>query len=184
MVKEIQPDTAQTSPSHAALVGSICHRVLEEWDFHGTSQELQRMVESVVKWSVNFEMTREESSAQFQNMEYIKTEAVKILSVFMNSEAYKELQIAEILGREVFILLHWNGQIMRGSIDILYKIGDRIIIADYKTDYVATTGLPAKAEEYAYQKTVYVEAARRCLKIDNPEFKLIFLRAGKAVTIS
>ncbi|TVM00161.1 MAG: hypothetical protein CV087_15285 [Candidatus Brocadia sp. WS118] len=68
-------------------------------------------------------------------------------------------------------------------IDILYQIDDRLIIADYKTDHVTMTDLPAKAEKYRYQKAVYAEAVKRCLKIDNPEFKLIFLRLGKAVSI-
>ena len=72
---------------------------------------------------------------------------------------------------------------MRGTIDILCKIGDRVIIADYKTDHVTITDLPAKAEKYRYQKEVYVEAVKRCLKIDNPEFKLFFLRLGKAISV-
>ncbi len=209
--KEIKPDTEQSQPEHATFIGSICHRVLEEWDFHGTSPELQRSVESAVKWAVAFESAKGESSAQFHredladqgesvsppyeehkeilfdvkqlhDVEYIKAEVVKILSEFIGSEAYKELQAAQILGREVPILLNWDGQIMRGIIDILYKTDDHIIIADYKADHVTITDLPMKAEKYQRQKEVYVEAVKRCLKTDNPEFKLIFLRVGKAVS--
>lgn len=211
---------SETHPNHAALIGSICHRVLEGWDFHGSPKELQRSVESVVKWNITFERGEVESPAQFQgagfayqgenisppceggdvgevvkpqfppfntlqiqDIELIKTEVIKILSNFVDSEAYKELQNAQILGREIPILLKWNGQIMRGTIDILYKIDDRIIIADYKTDHVKANELPAKAAKYKYQKEVYIEAVKRCLKIDNPEFKLIFLKLGKAVSI-
>lgn len=218
--KEIKSDTEQSYPNHAALIGSICHRVLEGWDFHGTSQELQRAVESAVKWAINLEMIKGESSVQFQredladqgesisppyeggekgevtkhremsfdslqfqDVEYIKAEVIKILSGFIGSEAYKELQTAHILGREVPILLSWDGRVMRGIIDILYKIDDRINIADYKTDYVTIADLPIKAEKCRHQKEVYVEAVRRCLKIDNPVFKLIFLRIGKAVSL-
>ncbi len=218
--EEIKPDTERSHPEHAALSGSICHRVLEGWDFHGTSQELQSAVESAIKWAITFERGAVESSTQFQSedladqgesisppseggdrgvvlkhqeipfdtiqsqdVEYIKAEAAKILSDFIGSEAYKELQNAQILGREAPILLNWNGQIMRGTIDILYKIGDRIVIADYKTDHVTMTSLPVRAEKYRHQKEVYIEAVRRCLKIDNPEFKLIFLRLGKAISI-
>ncbi len=218
--KRIKPNTEQSYPSQAALVGSICHRVLEGWNFHGDSQELQRSIESAVKWANAFEKSEVEPSVQllgedfayqgerisppyergdkgevskqqeipldtiqFQNVEFIKAEVVKILSDFIDSEAYKELQAVQILGREVPILLNWDGQIMRGTIDILYKIGDRIITGDYKTDHVTMTDLPAKAEKYRYQKEVYVEAVKRCLKIDNPEFKLIFLNLGKAVSL-
>jgi ATP-dependent helicase/nuclease subunit A len=115
--------------------------------------------------------------------ELIKAEVIKILSDFIGSEAYKELQNAHILGREIPILLKWDGQIMRGTIDILYKTDNRFIIADYKTDYVKPSDLPARAKKYQQQKEIYTEAAKRCLTIENPEFKLIFLRLGKAVFI-
>ena len=120
---------------------------------------------------------------QTQDAEFIKAEVLKILSGFIDSEAYKELQGAQILGREIPILLKWNGQIMRGTIDVLYKIDDRIIIADYKTDHVKPSDLQARAEKYQHQREVYIEAVKRCLQIDNPEFKLIFLRLGKVMSI-
>ena len=116
-------------------------------------------------------------------VEFIKAEVIKILSDFIDSEAYKELQNAQILGREIPILLKWNGQIMRGTIDILYKIGDRIIIADYKTDHIKIHELPAKTAKYKHQKEVYIEAVKRGLNVDKPEFKLIFLRLGKVMSI-
>lgn len=220
--KKTKPDTEQLHPNIAVLIGSICHRVLEAWDFHGSFQELQRSVGSAVKWAITHERGKAESSAQFQgedliyrresisksppceggdlgmvsktqekpfgtmqiqDIEFIKTEVFNILSGFMGSEAYKELQGAQILGREVPILLNWNGQSMRGSIDILYEINNCIVIADYKTDHVTMTDLPVRAEKYRYQKEVYTEAVKRCLKIDNPEFKLIFLRVSKAVSV-
>jgi len=215
-------DTSKEYPPYAAIIGSICHRVLEAWDFHVSPQELQRSVESAVKWDITFERGEVESSAQFrgedftyqgesiskslpceggekgvvmkskeippdtlqtQDIEFIKAEVIKILSNFVDSEAYKELQGAQILGREVPILLKWNGQIMRGTIDILYKTDNRLIIADYKTDHVKPSDLLARAEKYQRQKEVYIEAVKRCLNIDNPDFKLIFLRIGKAVSI-
>jgi ATP-dependent helicase/nuclease subunit A len=226
-------ETSREYPQNAAILGSICHRVLEAWDFHGSPKELQRSVESAVKCAITLERIKEESSGQFQeesisisppyegsnlenhlhtspfsppceggdagvvmkpkeippdtmqiqDIEFIKAEVLKILSGFIDSEAYRELQDAEILGREVPILLKWNGQIMRGTIDILYKADGRIIIADYKTDRVAIAELPAMAEKYRHQKDVYIEAVKRCLNVDKPEFKLIFLRIGKAVSI-
>jgi hypothetical protein len=208
-------ETSKEYPQYAAIIGSICHRVLEGWDFHGSPQELQRSVESVVKWDITFERGEVESHAQFQgesisisppcegvdtgevikpqfppfntlqtqDVEFIKAEVLKILFNFIGSEAYKELQGAQILGREVPILLKWNGQIMRGTIDIIYKIDNRLIIGDYKTDIVKPSDLLASAEKYQRQKEVYIEAVKRCLRIDNPEFKLIFPRLGKTVYI-
>ncbi|HHT9137596.1 MAG TPA: UvrD-helicase domain-containing protein [Candidatus Wunengus sp. YC60] len=174
ILSEVEKAT-EVSLSHAAIVGSICHRVLEGWDFQGTKEELERSVESAIKWELTIE--------KINDTELIKTEVIKILSNFIGSEAHKELQDAQILGREVPILLNWDGQIMRGTIDILYKIVDRIIIADYKTDHVKTNELSVKAANYNYQRDVYIEAVKRSLKIDNPEFKLIFLRIGKTLSI-
>lgn len=190
VAKKIQSDTEQPYPGQAALVGSICHRVLEGWDFQGTKEGLEKLVDSAVKWAITLErgvVLKQQAipfeTLQNQDVECIMAEVVKIFSEFIGSEAYKELQAAQILGREVPILLNWDGQIMRGMIDILYKIGDRLIIADYKTDHITMNDLPARAEKYRYQKAVYLEAVKRCLKTDNPEFKLIFLRLGKAISI-
>lgn len=118
-----------------------------------------------------------------QDAARIKVEVVKILSTFLNSEAYQELQAAEILGREIPILLNWNGQIMRGVIDILYRTDKGVIVADYKTDQVKTEDITAKAAKYRQQKEVYTEAVRRCLNVSNPVFKLIFLRLGKGIAV-
>lgn len=188
--KGLQPDTEQPNSDQTALVGSICHRVLEEWDFQGTKEGLEKLVDSAIKWAITLErgaaLKQQEVSfeaMQNQDVKCIKAEVIKIFAEFIGSEAYKELQVAQILGREVPILLSWDGQIMRGIIDILYTIDGHLIIADYKTDQITITGLPARAEKYRHQKSVYREAVKRCLKIDNPEFKLIFLRLGKAVTI-
>ncbi|MBV6518548.1 MAG: hypothetical protein DCC43_06825 [Candidatus Brocadia sp.] len=219
MAKKIQPDTGQPYPGQSAVIGSLCHRVLEGWDFRGDSQKLQSSVESAVAWAIAVQKNELRSPDQpfgqdlhyqkegamssegeergkipgfhktssgatvFQDAELIKAEVIKILSAFLASETYRELQAAQILGREIPILLHWDGQVMRGAIDILYKMGDRVIIADYKTDHVTMTDLTARAEKYRYQKEVYVEAVKHCLKVDNPEFKIIFLRIGMAVSI-
>ncbi|NUO08993.1 MAG: UvrD-helicase domain-containing protein [Candidatus Brocadia sp.] len=173
--------TTEVRLSYAAIVGTVCHRVLEGWDFQGIKDGLEESIDSVIKWTLANEKFID--TLQIHDIALIKAEALKTLSSFIDSDAYKELQDAQILGREVPILLNWNGQIMRGIIDILYKIDDRIIIADYKTDYVTMADLPVRAERYRYQKEVYIEAVKRCLKIDNPEFKLIFLRLGKAVAV-
>ncbi|MBI5307656.1 MAG: PD-(D/E)XK nuclease family protein [Planctomycetes bacterium] len=118
-----------------------------------------------------------------QDAACIKDAVVKILSNFLDSEAYQELQGAEILGREMPILLDWNGQIMRGIIDLLYRTDKSVIVADYKTDHVKIEDVTAKAAKYRHQKEVYTEAVRRCLNVNNPEFKLIFLRLGKGIVV-
>ncbi|TLD40323.1 MAG: ATP-dependent nuclease, subunit A [Candidatus Jettenia ecosi] len=231
----------------AMLIGSMCHYVLERWDFRGMREELCRLIESAMGWvfttqnedagvmsttpihtstSVPEEgsskvyinpsffsspeiyegtVTKSLYTIQARDLGFIKAETFKILLDFIDSEAYRELQSAEILGREVPFLLQWNGQIMRGKIDILYKIDNRIIIAEYKTDTMKTTNLSfaeaasfagnseknvrtgdqftEKLGKYRHQKEVYTKAVKRCLNRDNPEFKFIFLRSGKAISV-
>lgn len=165
-------------PTHfAAMVGSLCHRVLEVWDFSGTKDALRNTLNSAANEIFPFDM------GQIRDGERIKSEAFAIISDFFDSEVYKELKGVQILGREIPILLRWNGQIMRGAIDLLYKTDDRIMIADYKTDHVNIDELQQKSLSYRFQKEIYCEAVKQCLKIDDPEFKLIFLRIGRAVTI-
>lgn len=120
---------------------------------------------------------------QIQDMGFIKKEAVKILSRFIGSEAYRELRSADILGRGIPILLKWDKQIVKGTIAILYKIDNQIIAADYALDDITIADLTEKSAECQRQKEVYLEAVKRCLKIDKPEFKLIFLRLGKAISV-
>ena len=169
--------------NHAMLVGSVCHQVLEEWNFNEGSEALQGYVGSAVKWTNLKLQNISQDTLQTQEIEFIKKDALSILSAFFVSEAYKELQHAQILSRETPFLLQWNGQVVRGTIDIIYKTDNRIIIADYKTDTVKTHEISVKAAKYKYQKEIYTEAVKRCLKIENPEFRLIFLRAGKSVCI-
>ncbi|HHT9110073.1 MAG TPA: UvrD-helicase domain-containing protein [Candidatus Brocadiaceae bacterium] len=179
--QEASPDVADEesgfSTHFATMVGSLCHRVLEVWDFRGTKDALQNSLNLALSEIFPFDM------AQVWDGERIKAEAFAILSDFFNSEVYKGLRGVQILGREIPILLRWNGQIMRGAIDLLYKIDDRIVIADYKTDHVNIDELQQKSLPYGFQKEIYCEAVKRCLKVDNPEFKLIFLRIGQAVAI-
>lgn len=245
-VRNRMEKTVEGHLHNALLIGSICHSLLKEWDFHGTKEELRESIESAMRWiftaqndnlnlistdparpssalsgegdikiSINpsFLSLREEYrgmmpesvyTLKIQDFEFIKAEVMKILLDFIDSEAYKELQDAEILGREVPFLLHWNGQIMRGVIDILYKTDNRIFIAEYKTDHIDMADLlPAgetsvlknnehanisnssldKIMRYRRQKEVYIEAVKRCLNEENPEFRFIFLRLGKAVSL-
>ncbi len=190
-VPEKEYEAGDVPAGHAATVGSICHLALEGWDFSGTREELSRSVESAAEWFFSnegrgvFKISQDALQPQTAGdvKAVIKEEVAKVLAGFIGTEAYRELQHARILGREVPILLNWDGQIMRGVIDVIYKIGDRTVIADYKTDRVVPAGLDERAAKYRRQKEVYTEAAKCCLNVESPEFKLIFLRLGKAVTL-
>ena len=70
-----------------------------------------------------------------------------------------------------------------GTIDILYKRTIEWLLPIIRRTTSKMSELPAIAGKYRHQKDVYVEAVKRALKVDKPEFKLIFLRIGKAVSI-
>ena len=60
-----------------------------------------------------------------------------IFDGFLSSEPYKSLQRATVLGREIpFVMPLGEDQMMEGVIDLIYRLDDRIWIADYKTDDV------------------------------------------------
>jgi ATP-dependent exoDNAse (exonuclease V) beta subunit len=110
---------------------------------------------------------------------HINAEVKTILVGFLNSHAYAELKRVNIVGREAPFTISWNEQIMDGVIDLIYEDGDKLFLADYKTDRVSDAEIEERIKEYSLSGEIYTEAARRCLKRDIHGFKLIFLRLGK-----
>lgn len=133
------------APSRAAEVGTICHLILQHLDFHAP----------VLPPSTD-------------------PEAAEILKKFFRSPAFRELARADILAREFPFLIPKDGRIVQGVIDVIYRLGEKLYVADYKTD---TLMVP---EEYQLIRRVYTEAARRMFKVV-PGFKLIDLRRGRVV---
>jgi ATP-dependent exoDNAse (exonuclease V) beta subunit len=113
----------------------------------------------------------------------IGKELEAILKRFVKSDIYAELSKARILGREVPLLMPWNGQIMEGVIDLIYERNGLLYLGDYKTDRIEEKELRLGAERYRQQAEIYSEAARRSLKREVAAFKLIFLRLGKTVDV-
>ena len=113
----------------------------------------------------------------------VREELEKMFFFFVRSPAYEELKTVEIIGRETPFTIPWDGQIMDGVIDIIYKDGEGIYAADYKTDRLSEGDLADKIKEYASSGHIYREAVKRCLKIDVVGFKLIFLRLGRSKVV-
>ena len=111
----------------------------------------------------------------------VQSELEDLFENFAASSAYQELKGAEILGREVPFTIPWNGQVMEGVIDIIYRCGDKLYAADYKTDRVREGDREAKFKEYSVSVDIYMKAVRMCTGSDLAGFKLIFLRQGTSV---
>jgi ATP-dependent helicase/nuclease subunit A len=159
----------------AMLVGELAHRFLEGWDFGGDEKLFHSQLGPFLRaWL---------PSEYRANLSSIGEDLKTILDRFLNSGIYAELSKAQILGREVPLLMPWKGQIMEGVIDLIYERNGLLYLADYKTDRIERKDLRLSAEPYRQQAEIYSEAARRSLKREVAAFKLIFLRLGEAVDV-
>ncbi|HYE98976.1 MAG TPA: UvrD-helicase domain-containing protein, partial [Planctomycetota bacterium] len=129
----------------AALVGTACHRVLERLDFRAPGVPSD-----------------------------VPPEAKEILERFFRSEPFRELAEAEILAREMPFLLPWEGRIVQGVIDVVYRVRGKLVVADYKTDKMI------RPEAHARAAGIYGEAVRRVLG-EEATVRLLYLRHGRGV---
>jgi ATP-dependent helicase/nuclease subunit A len=168
-----QPFAQERTP--AMLIGELAHRFLENWDFGGDKNLLRHQLGAFLNASLSAEYS--------QDTRNIGEELQAILERFINSTIYAELRKSRILGREVPLLMPWNGQIMEGVIDLIYERNGLLYLADYKTDRIEAKDLRFGAERYRRQAEIYSEAARRSLRREVAAFKLIFLRLGETVEV-
>jgi ATP-dependent helicase/nuclease subunit A len=102
----------------------------------------------------------------------------------------EQLAKATELHREVDFLLAWPpgkpneiGYSVRGVIDCLYQdAAGKWHVADFKTNDVPPKDVPAVAQQYELQLSIYAIAAERALGHSPAELTLHFLRPGKAFT--
>src|SRR5262245_60205149 len=157
------------------LVGELAHRFLEGWEF-------SQGVESI-KDQMGLLLDQWLPSEFRQHREQIHAELVEIFCCFFGSKIYSALASSQILGREVSLLMPWDGQIIEGVIDLIYEHNGLLYLADYKTDRVARAELTDRAGHYRQQAQVYSRAALESLQREVAVFKVIFLRLGEAVQV-
>jgi len=159
----------------ALLIGDLAHRFLQNWPFSASLKDFERQVR---------EFTGQTLPDEFASLRReIESELEEVLSGFFRSKACAELASSHILGREVPLLMPWNGQIMEGVIDLIYEKNRLLYLADYKTDNIARTELAEAASRYRQQAEIYCQATRQSLGRDVRGFKLIFLRLGEMVEL-
>jgi ATP-dependent helicase/nuclease subunit A len=159
----------------ALVIGDLAHRFLQHWRFGEPVENFEPQLRELVTRSLGqeFQPVRAE----------IEAELSEILGNFFLSQAYAELAQARVLGREVPLLMPWNGQIMEGVIDVIYEKNGLLYLADYKTDRLNGRELDQAAARYRQQAEIYCDAARQSLGRDIAAFKLFFLRLGAAVDL-
>ncbi len=160
----------------ALLVGDLAHRFLQRWDFAADPSSLPDQVSAFAQPFL--------AGKPKQTRAKIENELREVVQKFSRSAIYAELTEARILGREVPLLMPWNGQIMEGVIDLIYEKNGLHYLADYKTDRVAPDELRQGAERYRPQAEIYSQAVKQSLGREPTAFKIIFLRLGEAVEIA
>ena len=159
----------------ALVVGDLAHRFLQNWQFTGETKNFHEHLRQFIDHALPQELQAARAG--------IESELHDILSGFFQSTAYAELKQASILGREVPLLMPWNGRIMEGVIDLIYEKNGLLYLADYKTDRIESSELKRGVERYRQQAEIYIQAAEKSLQRQVAAFKLIFLRPGEAIEV-
>lgn len=166
----------ERDPDLARLIGVCAHAVLEQWDFTGPRAEISTAIEQACRRYV--------AQDHPQLMADVMEDLTVLFESFLSSEPYTRLQRVTVLGREVpFVMPSGEGQMMEGVIDIIYRLDDRIWIADYKTDDIAAEDVPTRADRYRSQAESYFRAVASSLGLSALSFQLIFLRPGVVIDL-
>jgi ATP-dependent helicase/nuclease subunit A len=178
-------DESGEQRNNAILVGLLCHRVLEEWDFKTPKSAIDKKQTALLDRAAKlFEL-----SSASPMYDVVMTEAKYTLEKFLVSKTYDRLASVKILGREIPFCYEVgkSGQdgphLLRGVIDLLYEENGRYVVADYKTNQISDGKLSEIIESYRLQGTAYQEAIVKNLGT-KPDFELIFLRDGRAERLS
>jgi ATP-dependent helicase/nuclease subunit A len=170
-----QKTSLSSSRTPSMVIGELAHRFLESWDFAESVENSSDRIESLLDQWLPSKLRQEQAQ--------IHADLAEILKRFFGSKIYGELATSQILGREVPLLMPWDGQIMEGVIDLVYEHNGMLYLADYKTDRIAREDLVQGAARYHQQAQVYSRAVRQSLQKEIAAFKVIFLRLGEVVPV-
>jgi ATP-dependent helicase/nuclease subunit A len=153
----------------ARTIGTAVHAALAGWDLESDEDLLTR--------GVNLSRAA---------MDPGKTSGAvaSILRAFLTSPLAGKLREAEVIGRELPMLLRdGDGPAYRGSIDLVYRDADGgVVVADFKTD--ETEDAAALADRYRGPLTVYARAVQKALGLDRaPATEIWHLRSGRAISV-
>ena len=149
-----------------AEVGQLCHLVLQGWDYRRGGDAAAACA------SARSLLERRAPGPRWREAE---REALGILKSFLASDAARELAGAEILAREAPFAYADGPTVVRGAIDLVYRLGGRLVVADYKSERVDEPSSREAGAKYAEQGRAYLDAVKRAWG-EEAEFRLLFLR--------
>ncbi len=197
----------QEPSDRSAIIGTLAHRVLHGWDFSSEPGAMPAWVEECCRMylpkpvlpvlSVRRNAPEVEGSEVegewASELDGVCAELQEMFARFVGSEPYALLRQAEILGREIPFAVPWENVgadadrphvgVMEGVIDVMYRRGQQVWIADYKTHRVEARSLAQVAKAYRAQMEIYRRAAESALGQSPVRAQLIFIRSGLGVEV-
>jgi ATP-dependent helicase/nuclease subunit A len=170
----------------AMAAGGAIHRVLEDWDLAADARKETGRQRSLLPAYLT-------ALVEGDELDRALPLAESLLEIFAGGPLLGRLRGLKdnLLARELPVLVppgegdHSPVGVVTGAVDLLYRDpkDGRIVVADYKTDEVATEEeIAARAAVYAPQGAVYTRAVREALELaEAPRFELWFLRAGRVL---
>ncbi len=153
------------NPAHeiGAQVGTLCHEILCTL-FKTPTACLSALV----------------AGARVRFTPQVVQEAAPVLTSFIQTPLYKELQSCEVLACEMpFAQRTSGGQVVSGIMDVILRDPKgKIWVVDYKTDHIPAGGVDNLLDKYRPQLSVYAQAARQIFKTDVVRCSAVFVRAG------
>ncbi len=119
--------------------------------------------------------------------------ARELRDVFEGGELSKYLQLVEVLGTEVSMILRADDEgegpvgAWAGSIDLLYRCPStgKVVVADYKTDRLAGRSAEDVAAHHAPQGRIYATAVKNGLGLDEfPVFEVWLVESDQRVVVT
>jgi ATP-dependent helicase/nuclease subunit A len=150
-----------------AETGQLCHLVLQGWDYRANGDVAAACVKA---------RGLLERRAPGPRWEQAEREASGVLAAFLASPAARELAAAEILGREVPFAYAEGGVVVRGAVDLVYRVNGKLVVADFKSERVEAKSAAKIRDKYAEQGRAYAEAIRLGWSGAPAEFRVLFLR--------
>jgi ATP-dependent helicase/nuclease subunit A len=167
-------------------LGTLVHRLLEQWDFQQDSESFRGPLREFCRQALRGDLDDDEKNGVILDIE-------RLMETFLHSPPYRELQRATVIGREVPFVMPWSNEeqygsvsepcVMEGVIDVVYEVAGNVWVGDYKTDMVTAFNVVEYAEVYRQQAQVYAIAASRSLGVEVKGCQLFFLRIGDSVSI-
>ncbi|TPW20168.1 MAG: hypothetical protein FD126_1959, partial [Elusimicrobia bacterium] len=166
-------DADDSAPrDRAKLVGTLCHKVLERWDYR-KGGNLAKRTEAAWKALKGADPTAD--------WDLVYAEATAVLSKFVKSEAAEVLSGVDILGREVpFLRPLPDGSVQRGAMDLLYRKGGKVWVADYKT--AAVKDAKTAQAEWGDQGAAYTSAVEAASG-EPARFAVVSLKSGELIEL-